>query len=84
MNAWILVLILDLRPAVAYVDVHAHKHRAFLGDHRIAQPAQSNGEVAGRRRAGIEMLVIHAVGRSEDNAVIPVDADEVRIVFVPQ
>ena len=84
MNAGILVLVLDLPSAVAYVDIHAHEHRAFLSDHWIAEPAQCDSEVSGRRRAGVEMLVIHTVGWRKDDAVIPVHTNEVRIVFVPQ
>src|SRR5689334_17574777 len=43
-DARILVLVLDLAPAVLDAHVHAHEHPALVGGERVAQAAEGDGE----------------------------------------
>ena len=78
------MLVLDLAAAVLDADVHAREDPAFVGGEGIAQAAEGDGEVARRIGRGVEMLVNHLVGRREHPAVLPVDAHEILLAFIPQ
>ena len=85
MDAGVLVLVLDLVAALfdRLVDLVRPDLALALGQ-RVADRAHLDGEVARRLRAGVEVLVEHLVGRGDNHAVVPVDADEVVLVLIPQ
>src|SRR6516162_10960399 len=90
-DARVLILVFDLIAAV--LDAFRHRRRvAFAGAEernalrlhgRIAQAPDRAGEIARRRRPGIEMLMKLPVGRHQHHAVFPVDAAEIFFVLVP-
>ena len=86
MDARILIRIFDLGAAFLDADIGAAAFRAdaALLDDRIAFRPKADGEIAGRTRAGIEMLVEHALRRRKDHAVTPFDALEIVVAFVPE
>src|SRR5215467_977713 len=86
MDAWILILILDLGAAFldAYVGASAFRADPALEHDRIALGAETDGDIARRPGAGAEVLVEHVVGRRETHAVAPVDALEIPVALVPE
>src|SRR5262249_34222607 len=87
MNSRVLVLVLDLIAAFPGAggkgDLVAEDLATARRGERIAQAAETGGEIAGRLRAGREMLMELLVGGREDDAVLPVDAHEIPIALVP-
>src|SRR5581483_9506433 len=61
-DARILVLVLDLAAAGLDVDVHAQEGLLLVFREGIAQPAEGDGQVAGRLGADVEVLVEQHVG----------------------
>src|SRR5262245_54252231 len=86
MDAWILILVLDLGAALLDADVGAPAFRAdpALEHDRIALGPEADGDIARRTGAGAEMLVEHVVGRREAHAMAPVDALEIAVALVPE
>src|SRR5229473_547709 len=82
-NARALVLVFDLTTTVFDADVHAEEGLLLVLGKRIAQPAERDGQIARRFRAGIEVLMEHAVRGREDGPVLPVESLEVRVAFIP-
>src|SRR5262245_37295501 len=87
MNSRVLVLVLDLVAAVPSAggdsDLLAQNLRTARRRERVAQAAEAGGKIAGRLRAGREMLMKLLIRGREHDAVLPVDAHEVLIALVP-
>src|SRR5215204_6505429 len=83
MDARILILIVDLQAAFVDRGFRSGLALDLARQHRIAVAAERDREIARGLRAGVEMLVEHAVRRREDKAVLPFMPLEVLVAFLP-
>src|SRR5215208_1473971 len=83
MNARILILIVDLQAAFVDRGFRSGLALDLARQHRITVAAERDREIARGLRAGVEMLVEHAVGRREDKAVLPFMALEAVVACLP-
>src|SRR6266511_6891 len=87
MNSWVLVLVLDLIAAFLGAcgkgDLLAENLLTARRRERVAQAAETSGEISGRLRARREMLMKLLIRGRENDAVLPVDAHEIPITLIP-
>lgn len=84
MDPGVLISILDLRAAVANADVDALEQAPFGRGERVPEVAEGDRKISGWMGASVVVLVVHAVGWREDDAVTPVDTLEVLVALVPE
>src|SRR5689334_17825867 len=92
MDPRILVLVLDLVAALLdacrdrALDARCGRARRapLRRGERVPQAANAGRQIAGGTAAGVEMLVELAIGRGNDDTMLPVNADEILVAFEPQ
>src|SRR6516165_5274402 len=83
MNAGILVLVIDLRPALLHRGIRRLLDLHLVGQHGIAMAAHRHRKVTGWLGPGVEMLMEHAVRRRKYETMPPFVALEIVVALVP-
>src|SRR5712671_6812095 len=82
-NARILIFVIDLRAALLDRSIGRLLELHLVGENGITIAAHRNREIARGLRPRVEMLVEHALGRSEDETVPPFVTLEFAVALVP-
>ena len=81
-NAWVLILVLDLR--ATQLDAHIRATTLKCGSLAVVESGEAQGEIARRCGPGVEVLVEPVLGRHDDCSRSPVTLLPGWVAFAPQ